>query len=272
MLSTTMKNTLFAALVIVGLGACTQSNSVEAQTSGASNQSNAAVSVDDKKADQNAREAIRKLNNKIEIDALGAAPIPGFREAVVAGNPIYISNDGRYMLQGSLYDMKTKADLSEARLSQVRKKLISAVPASEKIIFSPKNPKYVVSVFTDVECGYCQKMHSEMEEYNKQGIAIEYLAFPRMGLASEDYVKMQSVWCADDRKKAITDAKNGRLPPAKVCKSPVTMHYNLGQRLGLRGTPYIVAADGSEMPGYVPPAKLRELLDKLEKDGAKVGS
>src|SRR5690606_27536651 len=114
--------------------------------------------------------------------------------------------------------------------------------------------------------GYCRKLHEDMEEYNRLGIAIEYLAFPRMGPASEDFSKMVSVWCAADRRAALTAAKKGRNVPASNCTSPVARHYDIGRRVGLTGTPMIVTADGTQMPGYMPPADLRAALDRLAAD------
>jgi thiol:disulfide interchange protein DsbC len=122
-----------------------------------------------------------------------------------------------------------------------------------------------------VECGYCRKLHNEIAQYNKQGIAVEYVAFPRMGLASEDFRKMEAVWCAKDRKKALTEAKNDHKVTAARCKNPVAMQYHLGQRAGLSGTPMILAEDGTLLGGYVPPAELRAALDKLAAEAAPRG-
>ncbi len=218
--------------------------------------------------DARAVEAIRRLNAQVKIDHVGAAPMPGFREVLVAGQTLYISDDGRYLLQGNLYDNSTKTDLSQVSLARLRRELLKTVPVSDRIVFAPPNPRYTLSVFTDIECGYCQKLHSEIAEYNRQGIAIQYLAFPRMGLASADHKKMIAVWCATDRKKALTEAKAGRTIPMKDCTNPVTMHYDLGQRMGLTGTPMLINSDGSQLPGYMPPAELRAALDKMAAEAA----
>ncbi|MDQ3229396.1 MAG: DsbC family protein [Pseudomonadota bacterium] len=218
--------------------------------------------------DARAVEAIRKLNAQVKIDHVGVAPVPGFREVVVAGQTIYISDDGRYLLQGNLFDTTTKTDLSQASLGKVRRELLKTIPASDRIVFAPPNPKYTLSVFTDIECGYCQKLHGDIAEYNRQGIAIEYLAFPRMGLGSPDHKKMIAVWCATDRKKALTDAKAGRNIAMKDCTNPVTMQYDLGQRIGLTGTPMLINSDGKQLPGYMPPAEMRAALDKMATETA----
>ena len=210
-----------------------------------------------------ARDTIRKLAPNVRIDQIDAAPVKGFREAIVDGQVFYVSDDGKYVMQGTLYDAATRENLAKDSMNKLRRKLLATIPVSDRIVFAPKNPEYTVSVFTDVECGYCRKFHAQIEEYNKKGIAVQYLAFPRMGLGSADYKKMVSVWCATDRRKALTEAKNDRPPQAKDCKNPVTMEYDIGRRVGLTGTPMILAPDGSELGGYVEPAKLRAALDQL---------
>lgn len=213
-------------------------------------------------ADANAIAAIRKLNSQVQIDKVGAAPIAGFREVIVGGQVVYVSDDGRYLMQGALMDMQTKRDLAQQAMGGVRKDLLAQIPQSDRIVFAPANPKYTVAVFTDVECGYCRKLHSDIAEYNRQGIAVEYLAFPRMGPGSEDFAKMEAVWCSNDRRKALTDAKNGRTPQAVRCSSPVMRQYDIGRRAGLTGTPLIIAENGLSPPGYLPPAELRRWLDQ----------
>lgn len=215
-----------------------------------------------------ARQAILSINPNVAIELIDAAPVPGFREVVVSGQTIYVSDDGKYLLQGSLFDVEHKRDLSQAGVSKVRRDLVAQVPARDRIVFAPANPRHTVTVFTDVECGYCRRLHEEIAEYNKRGIAIEYLAFPRMGLDSDDARLMVSVWCSADRRKAITDAKAGRPVPPRECENPVAAHYQLGQRIGLTGTPLILARDGTQMPGYMPPDALLAMLDDL---AAKAG-
>ena len=258
-----MKPYFLALLGAFSLSACAQSAPDKPAGEAAAAPTAAAPKVAPGSAEARARDAIHKLNAKVQIDHIGAAPIPGFREAIVGGQTLYISDDGRYMLQGSLYDMVAKQDLSQASVSKLRRELLKTIPVSDRIVFAPPNPKYTVAVFTDVECGFCRKLHSQIADYNREGIAVQYLAFPRMGIGSPDFQKMVNVWCATDRKQALTDAKNDRAVPLRNCKNPVTMEYDVGQRVGLEGTPMIVAADGTAMPGYMPPKELRAALDKL---------
>lgn len=259
-----MKAFLFVLFGAFSLSACAQSPAPGSDEA-APDQAVPAAAVEAEPGTPEARvvAAIRKLNPRVEIDRVAAAPIEGFREVVVAGQVLYVSDDGRYLLQGALFDVEQGRDVSQDGLAEVRRELLAAVPASDRIVFAPEDPDYTVTVFTDTECGYCRKLHQEIEEYNRLGIAIEYLAFPRMGPASPDFDEMVSVWCASDRRQALTDAKNGKRVPKRDCTNPVAMHYALGQRLGLTGTPMIVSEQGVQMPGYMPPAALRETLDQL---------
>lgn len=206
--------------------------------------------------------ALKSINPDIAPERLRDAPIAGFQQAIVGGQVVYVSNDGRYLLQGSLYDIQAQKNLGEEAMAEVRRDLLGTIPARDRIVFAPANPKYTVVVFTDVECGYCRKMHSEIADYNRQGIAVEYVAFPRMGPASEDFRKMEAVWCSADRRKALTDAKSDRKVAAARCTSPVAAQYATGQRAGLTGTPMILAPDGTQFGGYVPADALRAALDK----------
>lgn len=252
--------TLLAAL---SLSACAQAP--QAPADGAKKAAPAAAAAKAGDANERARQALKALNPQIAVDYVGAAPLPGFREVIAGGQLVYVSDDGRYLMQGAVLDMQAQQDLmqSSPALGKYRADLLKTVPASDRIVFAPPNAKYTVSVFTDIECGFCRKLHGEIAELNKLGIAVEYLAFPRMGLGSKDHKDMISVWCSADRKRALTDAKAGKPVPAKDCKNPVTREYDLGQRMGVTGTPAIYAPDGTQLGGYLPPQALRDALDKL---------
>ncbi|MFD0739086.1 thioredoxin fold domain-containing protein [Lysobacter koreensis] len=267
-----MKRILFAALGAISLSACAQapsSGSLAKPGAAAATASTTAAAPAPQAGTPDARAlaAIRVLNPQVKVDRVGAAPLPGFREALVGGQVVYVSDDGKYLFLpgagGALFDVGAKKNLSEGALATMRQQLLKTIPASERIVFAPPNPKHTVTIFTDVECGYCRKLHSEIGEYNRQGIAVEYLAFPRMGIGSEDHRKMVSIWCASDRKKALTDAKAERTIASRDCKNTVNMQYDVGQRAGLTGTPMILAADGTQLGGYVPPAALRARLDEM---------
>ena len=261
---------LVAALGAISLSACAQPSGSGAGQDSAAAPATAAVKPAAGTADARAVAAIARLNPDIAVESVGAAPLPGFREAIVGGQVVYVSDDGRYLFLpgsgGALFDTRAQENLTEGALAGMRTKLLATIPQSERIVFAPENPVHTVTVFTDVECGYCRKLHSEIEQYNAEGIAVEYLAFPRMGIGSEDFDKMVSVWCADDRKAALTRAKTSGQVTDKACKNTVTMQYNIGQRVGLTGTPMILAEDGTQLGGYVPPKALRAALDELAAD------
>jgi len=262
-----MKRSIFALLCAVSLSACAQTSppSVAAKPGAQSTPSPAVPAT----AEGRVRAAVKQVNPSVQIDQIGPAPVNGFQEVIVSGQTLYISDDGKYLMQGDLYEIATKTNLGEASMARLRSRLLQTIPVSDRIVFAPPNPKYTVTVFTDVECGYCRKLHSQIADYNRQGIAVQYVAYPRMGLGSPDFKKMVAVWCAADPRKALTDAKNDRPVPYRNCKNPVTMEYNLGQRVGLTGTPMILASDGTQLGGYVPPEELRAELDRMAAGGPK---
>jgi len=251
---------LATLLTALSLSACAQpsasSAAVAAATAATGTADNAAVEA-------RVRASLGELDPNFSPDYIGAAPFAGFREVVVSGQVLYVSDDGRYLMQAQPYDISKRAMATSEGLLAYRRGLLAQVPADQRISFVPPNAKYTVTVFTDTECGYCRKLHQDIAELNRNGIGVEYLAFPRMGPGSKDFTDMISVWCADDRKTAMNNAKAGQPVPARDCTSPVAMQYELGQKLGVNGTPAIFAADGTQLGGYVPPAQLKTALENL---------
>lgn len=247
-------------LALASLSACAQA---PAPASGATPKAGAGPAIAPGTAAARARDAVRSIDPNVNIERIVPAPMPGFQSVIVGGTVFYVSNDGKYLMQGVLYDVAGRRDMGEEAMKQLRVDLLRTVPVADRIVYSPKDPKYTVSVFTDVECGYCRKFHAQIAEYNRLGIAVQYLAFPRMGLGSDDFRKMVAVWCAPDRRKALTDAKSDREVAYRNCTNPVTMEYELGRRAGLTGTPMVLAPDGTQLGGYLAPAELRAALDAL---------
>jgi thiol:disulfide interchange protein DsbC len=194
---------------------------------------------------------------------LKPAPIAGFTEVGIDGRVVYVSNDGRYLLQGALVDMERRENLTLLAEAGMRKQVLATAGADRRITFAAAEPRHTVTVFTDIDCGYCRKLHEQVAEYNRLGISIEYLFFPREGIGSESFEKAVSVWCAPDRRKAMTAAKSGLPLPRGTCSNPVTMDYDLGRRVGLDGTPAIYNAEGRQLGGYLAPAELRARLDEM---------
>jgi thiol:disulfide interchange protein DsbC len=214
------------------------------------------------------RAALLKAVPGAQIDSIRPSIIPGYREVAVGGKVVYVSADGRYLMQGSLVDLNTRDNLTEVSEGALRRGQLDAVPRNRRIVFSPPNPKYRITVFTDIDCGYCRKLHAQINDYMKEGISVEYLFFPRAGIGSDSFNKAVSVWCAADQRKALTEAKLDKPITKRTCTNPVTMDYALGQRVGVDGTPAIFAADGTQLGGYLPPDEMLARLDRAAARGA----
>lgn len=212
--------------------------------------------------DNQLRQAINDVFPDVEISRIKPAPIPGLYEVMLGTDVIYLSEDGRYILQGDLIDLGKKVNLSEQERAAARRQILESIPASETIDFAPSTPEHTVYVFTDITCGYCRRFHRDMAELNNKGVTVRYLAFPRAGIGSESFKEMESVWCAADPNSAITLAKQGSEVIPAQCDNPVKRQYELGQSLGIRGTPAIYLEGGQELPGYVPPDTLLEVLNQ----------
>ena len=201
----------------------------------------------------------------VKVKAITMSELPGLYAVELENGPeIYASADGKYFVLGDLFQVDAKgfANISEQKRNGERAKLLADVKLSDMIIFKPKTAtKGVVNVFTDVECGWCQRFHQEVPKLNAMGIEVRYLAFPRAGVGSEDYKKMVTAWCAKDRQGTLTRYKNRETVPLKECPSnPVAAQYQLGERIGVNGTPTLITAAGEMIPGYVPPADLAQRL------------
>lgn len=208
------------------------------------------------------RKKIEKSLPDVKVTSLKAVDDTGFYEAVINGQILYFSEDGRYVIQGDMVSLDTRTNLTEQRRVSLRKDALAKLDEKDMIIFGPKQAKYTITVFTDIDCGYCRKMHAEMEKYNELGIRVRYLSFPRGGIDSKSYDDAVNVWCAADRQKAMTKAKQGQEIPAKTCTNPVKAEFELGQQLGVQGTPSIFLESGQNLPGYLPPEKLIQVLDE----------
>lgn len=213
--------------------------------------------------------AVRKALSTVlpggEPDRIVATPVPGLFEVTYGSQLLYISEDGRYLIQGHILDVAARKDLTEARQGELRKAAIDKIGEDKMVVFAADKPKHTVTVFTDIDCGYCRKLHSEIKETNALGISVRYLFFPRSGPDTESYYKAESVWCAEDRNQALTDAKNGKDPARKSCDNPIDEHMKLVRDFGLQGTPAIVLEDGRIIPGYMPAKKLQAALEgKME--------
>ncbi|MEE8107725.1 MAG: DsbC family protein [Gammaproteobacteria bacterium] len=222
----------------------------------------AAAENEGKGQSQRQREAIAERWD-LDIDNIRDAAIPGLFEVMIGTQVIYLSSDGRFLLEGDIVDLESQENLTEKRRVLARKIAIDSFGEEKMIVFGSEHPLYTITVFTDTDCAYCRKLHAEIATINELGIEVRYLLYPRYGPGSESWHIANHVWCADDRQKALTLAKLGQTIEPSVCATPVQETYKLGQGIGFRGTPAIVTADGDLIAGYMPPHALLERLNQL---------
>ncbi len=220
--------------------------------------------IDPKQADV-LRAAIHKGRPGMTIGDIRASAIPGLFEVdITGGDTLYMPADGNYLISGTAYRIEPGkfVSIADERMKPLRAAKLAAVPVSDMVVFSPKGkPKSFITVFTDIDCGFCRKLHKEVPELNTMGIEVRYLAFPRAGVPSPSADKLATIWCSSDTKAAMTTMKSGGSIPIKPCdKNPIASQYKLGNDLGVNGTPAIFTPDGTLLPGYMPAAELAAML------------
>lgn len=211
------------------------------------------------------KEKLNQARPDLLVQEVTASALPGFYEAnLVEGTVLFVNEDATYFITGDLYRIEKDhfVNVSEERRNINRRELLAAVDLSQMLVFSPPAgmKKASVTVFTDIDCGYCRKLHKEVPELNRLGIEVRYLAYPRAGVNSKSYDKYVSAWCSDNPQLALTKAKLGQELEEKTCENPVAAQYALGNLIGVSGTPAIVFADGTLLPGYLPAVKLASRL------------
>ena len=207
--------------------------------------------------------AIHNTLKKMDIKAedTHSSPIAGLTTVVTESGVFYISTDGKHLLQGPLYDMSGTSPVNIT--NQLLLKKLERLE-SEMIVYKAPKEKHVITVFTDISCSYCHKLHQQIKEYNELGITVRYLAFPRQGVNSAVGKDMSSIWCMADRKKALDAAIKGETISPATCKIDISKHYELGVQFGVQGTPAILLQDGMLIPGYQAPKEMAEMLNKSQ--------
>jgi len=220
-----------------------------------------------KKIVETITQGLKKARPQLEVESITASPIPGlYQTQIVAGPTLFVSADGKYMLATDMYriDAGNFVNLQELERQELRVAVAKQLDKNhdDLIVYSPKGEvKGVVNVFTDVDCGYCQKLHHEIPELNKMGIELRYMAYPRAGLGSSSYEKIASAWCAKDQNAAMDKLKNRQNIEINVCENnPVAKQFLLGNKLGVNGTPALLLSDGTLLPGYLPAKELAARL------------
>lgn len=214
---------------------------------------------------------LKSSRPELKLTELKSSPMKGVYEVKVNGQVAFVSEDGGHLIAGEMYEVREGAlvNLQEQQRQEQEKafepqraKMLSAVNKEDMVIYSPeKEAKAFVYVFTDIDCGYCRKLHSQLEGFMDKGIEIRYLAFPRAGAMSNSAKKLASVWCSDDALSLMTRYKRGESIPVAACDdAPIGDQLMLGQQVGVRGTPAIVTSTGQLIPGAVSPDYLAQTL------------
>jgi thiol:disulfide interchange protein DsbC len=214
------------------------------------------------------RAVIAKKFPGLKAEDVRPSPMPGMYEVSLGADTVYVSADGKYLVAGDMYEVDSRTNVTESGRADVRRKVLAEVDERDMIVFAPTKTKHTITVFTDVDCGYCRKLHGEIDELNKLGVRVRYMAYPRSGPGTDDWRKMEAVWCAKDRKAAITQAKRDQPVNSPSCgATPVAKQFQLGEEVGVRGTPAIYTVAGDYIGGYLPPDKMLEMLE--QRDGKK---
>lgn len=192
--------------------------------------------------------------------SLRPSPVTGLYELVMGAQVYYVSADGKHLFLGDMVEVRTRANLTENAREKISVQLLNEINESDMVVLAPKEIRHTITVFTDVDCSYCARLHLDVPELNRRGVKVRYLLYPRAGIGSETYRRSVAAWCAADRAKAVGIAKSGGRLEMKTCTNPVERHYQLGERLGVSGTPTIYLENGRKIPGYVPPAQLLALI------------
>lgn len=206
--------------------------------------------------------------SKMGIEVLSTEPgeIDGYVRAITNQGMFYVSEDGERLISGNVFDItgSEPENLSEAAMAKVRLKMLKGFQ-DDMIVYAAENEKYQVTIFTDTTCGYCQRLHQNIASYHAEGITIKYLAFPRGGISSKGGRQLQTVWCSDDKKTAISAFKDEEnYSGSSSCSNPVAEHYQLGKSFGVTGTPAIILPDGRMVPGALPASRLVAEIRKGE--------
>lgn len=201
--------------------------------------------------------------NTLQIVSLNQTALPNIFEVELnTGEILYSDISGDYLFAGDMYATTPTGLMNLSASTRQKRALdkIALIPEEEMIIFSPEEVKATITVFTDVDCTYCRALHGDLEDLMAYGIEVRYLAYPRGGEAAASYDKMISVWCSDDRKESLSLAKGGEDLPPVTCETPILEHYQLGNELGISGTPALVFSDGRVIPGYLDSERLASML------------
>jgi len=194
--------------------------------------------------------------------SINKTAVPGLYEVDFGDSFIYMTADGKHAVKGDIINIRRNVNITENRRAEARLNIISKMPKEKMIIYPVKNKRFSITVFTDIDCVYCRRLHDEMNQFAQQGVEVRYLFFPRAGLGSGSYKKAESVWCADDQLLAMTNAKGGKRFKSIECDNPLADHLALAKELNINSTPAIFLDDGTQYPGYAPAVRLAQIMEQ----------
>jgi thiol:disulfide interchange protein DsbC len=221
---------------------------------------------DQQSAEDQLRAALAEMAPDLPVTSIAESVLPGVYEVVSNAQVYYLSPNGRYLVEGSIIDLQNQVNVSEQRRGGLQLSLISEMPEEQMLVFNneDKNAERWITVFTDTDCGFCQKLHREIDAITEADIKVRYLLFPRAGIDSGSSRELQSVWCADDQQEAMTIAKSGGTVDPATCENPIQSHMDLARQVELRGTPLIYLDNGTKIPGYRPANELIQMIEESE--------
>ncbi len=211
---------------------------------------------------QEIQQGLSKLLPDMQIESIRPTPVDGLYQVILGPDIIYMTRDGKYVLKGDLLDIEQRRNLTEDVRAETRVTLLESIKPEEIIEFKAEDVEDAIYVFTDIDCGYCRKLHQDVPELNARGVSVRYLAYPRAGVDSATAKEMASVWCAENKQDAMTRAKNRERIESRTCNNPVASQHELGRKMGVRGTPAIYLQNGKAIPGYMPPDRLIEAMGR----------
>ncbi len=230
------------------------------------------VKADDAQELERVKLNLTTILPNVRVDGIRVTPVAGLYEVTMGPRVVYVTGDGRYLLQGELIDLELRKNLTTPRLQNLKLSSVDAVGEANMLVYEPTETQHTVTVFTDIDCAFCRKFHKSMDDYLSRGIKIRYLLFPRAGRSSASYIKAVSVWCAADRKEAMTQAKSGKPVEPAYCQHPIQEHMRVGVQMGVTGTPALLLDTGDLLPSYLPADQLAAVLEKLKEDKKTAGA
>jgi thiol:disulfide interchange protein DsbC len=200
-----------------------------------------------------------------KIDEITKSPMAGLYELRVSGSEImYTDAEGNFLIQGNLIDTKLRRNLTEERIEKLSAVNFDDLPSKDAFTIVRGNGKRKIAVFEDPNCGYCKRFEKDLQKVDN--VTISLYLFPILSPDSTE--KARNIWCAKDKSKTWTDwMVRSQLPPAAPanCDAPaLARNVEFGKKYRITGTPTLLFADGSRIPGAIPSEQVEAQLAKIK--------